>query len=156
MKVIFLDVDGVLNSNNFFENRYKQGYRNYVAVDPEICKLFVDFIKTNDIKLIISSTWRLDNVEHTQEDFELYEGLKLLNPYIVGVTPRSYEGFRGKEIKYFLEHTELDIESYVIIDDDSDMLEEQNANFMHIDNLVGLQQTDFNKILNILKLKQGS
>ena len=61
-----------------------------------------------------------------------------------------------KKSNIFFEHIELNIESYVIIDDDSDMLEEQNVNFMHIDNLVGLQQTDFNKILNILKLKQGS
>lgn len=150
MKIIFLDIDGVLNSNKFFEDRYNKGYRNYVAVDEETCKDFVKFISDNNIKLVISSTWRLDNIEHTQECFNEYPGLNLLNPYIVGVTPKSYSGIRGKEIKYFLEHTDLNINSYVIIDDDTDMLEEQQPYFIQINNLIGLQKTDYKNILNIL------
>ena len=46
-------------------------------------------------------------------------------------------GIRGEEIKQYLEeHT--DIKSYVILDDDSDMLDEQLFNFVQTDGFEGI------------------
>ena len=57
---------------------------------------------------------------------------------------------RGEEIKTWLEH-HPEVENYVIIDDDSDMLPEQLDNFVHTSNMHGFLYGDMLKATNILR-----
>ena len=59
---------------------------------------------------------------------------------------------RGEEIKTWMdkESEKNEIESYVILDDDSDMLPEQMSNFIHIDGQVGLTDKDVFAAIEIL------
>ena len=69
---------------------------------------------------------------------------------VVGITPNFMRHYgttlcRGKEIDAYLkEHPE--IENFVIIDDDSDMLEEQMGNFHHSDPWFGMSPNHLYRI----------
>jgi len=98
-----------------------------------------------------------------------YRDLRPILKFLVGITPRTDERFRGKEIKYFLTkckeqyfYTEYGEQlsderyqfyqtpKYVIIDDDTDMLEEQLPYFIHTDFLYGIRDIDVEKAIKIL------
>ena len=70
MKVIFLDIDGVLNSEQFWENR-TQSFRYTAAlnegktkdqvrvianIDPQAVALLNQLVKQTDAEIVVSST----------------------------------------------------------------------------------------------------
>ena len=55
MKVIFLDVDGVLNSNDWLENNR---VRKENSVNPEKVKLLAEIVQNTNAEVVLSSTWR--------------------------------------------------------------------------------------------------
>ena len=171
MKVIFLDFDGVLNSRQSmsfwhrkrdqekWENQMYESWQGtmseYIAQEfCPICTSNMELLieKVPEAKIVVSSTWRLNN---TVDDLK-----KILKPFptvanrIIGVTPRGeYKNgriMRGEEIKTWLEH-HPEVENYVIIDDDSDMLPEQLDNFVHTSNMHGFLYGDMLKATNILR-----
>lgn len=132
MKVIFLDIDGVLNVC------YPE-YDGYGSLfHPEFVKSLEDIIIATDAKLVISSSWRysgLDKMRAMWKDRNLPGEIIDITPdgwilYKQGLIPQDYD--RGHEIKYWLEHNE--VENYVIIDDDTDMLSEQLSHFVRTAN----------------------
>ena len=167
MNIIFLDIDGVLNSEEFAERHYKEtgkGLFMYDFLDPfavDSMKKFLD--KHPDIRLVISSSWRYGDV-HNTVDFFRSNGMSPLADYVIGETPRSYSMERGKEIQWFLEHigtdvmgdfiidNDIKIDRYVIVDDeDFDMLDFQKENhIVKIDRLYGITNDDYDKIEKIL------
>ena len=63
---------------------------------------------------------------------------------------------RGTEIQMWLEKYEQDhepVESYVILDDDEDMLQDQLENFIHCNFVHGLTSHDCYKAIEILNQK---
>ena len=83
-----------------------------------------------------------------KKDFNRYNYIKQLNPYIIGVTPYMESRHRGEEIKAYLEeHPEID--NWVIIDDDTDILPEQAYRFVWINNYYGLRTGDLYNVQNI-------
>ena len=167
MNIIFLDIDGVLNSVEFAERHYKETGKRlslFDLLDPfavDSMKKFLD--KHPDIRLVISSSWRYGNVYETV-DFFRSNGMSPLADYVIGDTPRSYSGERGKEIQWFLEHIGTDVmgdfiidnnikvDRYVIVDDeDFDMLGFQKENHLvKIDGLHGITNNDYDKIEKML------
>lgn len=169
MKVIFLDIDGVLNSEDLARRRIEhdklwndQKNEVYDFIDENAVKIVTDICQKYDIKLVISSSWRSWTLEDTINDFSQprYKILHPLIKYIIGVTPRIYIEYedgssehveRGIEIKDWLEKHN-DIETYCIIDDDCDMLQEQTLNFVQTNFWHGLTSEHLPKIKSILKL----
>ena len=157
MKIIFLDIDGVLNSNKsiiqFNENGYG-GYFNDLPVKETIDPLN----KLTDLtsaKIVISSTWRkLHNILSLSYIFYLC-GIKA---ELIGVTPIVHNVQRGVEIKNWLESPSIigggvtEVTNFVILDDDSDM-EPLMKHFVKIDNRVGLTFNDVNKAIKILNME---
>jgi hypothetical protein len=125
MKVIFLDIDGVLNV-------IPQGHDRWGAI---FHSHFVDnlntIIKETGAKIVITSTWRMGNELIGMKQMWLDRNLP---GEVVGITPNFMRHYgttlcRGKEIDAYLkEHPE--IENFVIIDDDSDMEPHQLENFV--------------------------
>lgn len=124
MKLIFLDIDGVLNSSAWFKCFFKQ---NQVIVSVPDDKLDPDAIaRLNKItdatgaKIVISSTWRMLFRSKFPELIEILKEHGVTGD-IIGMTP-ILGTVRGKEIKSWLyTNTEYDVEKFIIIDDDSDM-----------------------------------
>lgn len=157
MKVIFLDIDGVLNHENHYkwlmetdEPTPLQRVYPYSEFNPRSCKILNRIIDETDAKIVLSSSWRLDGITRMNNLFK-YFGL----PRIYDITPSLCERFgslcRGKEIdKWLNEHPE--VTKYVILDDDSDMEEHQLPFFIKTDPYKdGLNNEIANKVIEILK-----
>lgn len=111
MKVIFLDVDGVLNSDEYFDkikNLNIDGIQS--EIDVEKIKLLNIAINETKVKIVLTSSWR-----YTRNAQELR---KLLSEYGISTDSTPFiQNERGLEIKQYLyEHP--DVEDFVIVDDE--------------------------------------
>ena len=98
MKIIFLDVDGVLNDNS--------GYH----LDDFRLKLLKRIIKQTDAKIVVSSTWRLSKLSLLQKKLNKYD-LKIYSQ--TDVLDK-----RENEIHSWLnKNYDLNISQWVSIDD---------------------------------------
>lgn len=145
MKIIFLDIDGVLNHEDFYKRR-KLGEFEYPL--SELCPKTIAnlnvLIAETGAKVVISSTWRLGR--SAAEIQVLLEGRGFTGE-VIDCTPnlRGEGCLRGNEIlKWVKDNKDLigadyyNFTDYVILDDDSDMLYWQRNNFLLIDCFVGL------------------
>ena len=155
LKIIFLDFDGVITIP---ETRYN--------ISLEKVKLIEEIIKDTDAKIVISSTWRTGC--KNREDFvnkllvswrEITSGLEKDSIFvnaIYDVTDREGKD-RGEEIQRWLDIHEDEVESYAILDDDCDMLDNQLFNFVQTDGFEGITKREAKlckKILNNEKIDQ--
>lgn len=142
MKVLFLDVDGVLNSTrtNVANGAYPMELAHREAFDWTTIKLLQRMCDAGGIEVVLSSAWRQWN---TAAEVGAAFGLP-----VVDVTP-VLGGPRGGEIQQWLDaHPE--VTHYAIVDDDPDMLETQMSNFVKTDPLDGLRWADFARLCDML------
>ena len=146
MKIIFLDFDGVVNSVQR-SIALKERLNAYSAegIDPVALGLLKWVCSVTDAKIVISSLWRVRGIEWIKGVFAAHGWF---SPPIVDITPRLNTK-RGEEIQAYILNKML-IEPYVIIDDDSDMLQHQLDNFVHTDSLVGFTIYDAMRCIEIL------
>ncbi len=122
MKILFLDIDGVLNSGTWFESNR----RGMFDLDPGAVSLYNEIVEKTGCMVVISSSWRrLDGyIDELQRN-------SLRVDVIIGETPRlprpngtSVEFCeRGFEIRSWIISNCQGVElTYAIVDDDSDML----------------------------------
>lgn len=111
MKVIFLDIDGVLNSDEYFdkiENKNIQGIQS--EIDVEKIKLLKKAIDKTGAKVVLSSSWRYTrNAQYLRELLASFEIYTDVTPFI--------QGKRGLEIKQWLSDNK-GVEDFVILDDE--------------------------------------
>lgn len=167
MNLIFLDIDGVLNHQLFYEKYYKDGKNNTGVehplddLDPTRIEFLNQLIKDTDAKVVISSTWRK---YYTVEQLQGFLEARGFKGEIIGVTPslgikvhkNSKDAYipsmpRGVEIYSYLQDNQDDNMSYVILDDDSDMMLWQTNNFFHVDSYAGLTPNIVYKATRFLK-----
>lgn len=150
MKVIFLDIDGVLNHYYWYrEHRYKSNVSYPLDdFDPKSVSYLNNITDITGAKIIVSSSWRFNN--------DIINILRKagITGEIIGCTPDLYNIYgslcRGKEIDAIL-NKRPDIERYVILDDDTDMEEHQLPYFIKTNaNGSGLNKTVMNKAIKIL------
>ena len=155
MKIVFLDIDGVLNSDDWYKSgEAKKAYEKTKIVsdyhfDPKAWKWVEKLLIETGAKIVLTSSWRNFTLEATLKDF-VGTKFEVLNKHIVGVTPRSRLRHRGKEIETFMQSTDIKINKYVIIDDDSDMNTEQLPYFVRTDWFQGITEENYNKAKKIL------
>lgn len=118
MNIIFLDIDGVLNSMAYFENLKDKKYNE---IDESKLPLLQKMVTENNAQLVLSSTWRyLDDTQHT-ECYEMWQYLiNTLDKYdlkIIDKTP-IINGNRPLEIKTWLENNNTQKINWVSIEDD--------------------------------------
>ena len=150
MKVIFLDIDGVLNHYYWYRKRKDKSNVSYPLseFDPKSVSYLNNITDTTGAKIIVSSSWRF------YKDIINMLRAAGVTGEIIGCTPdlsNTYGSLcRGKEIDAVLnKHT--DIERYIIIDDDTDMDEHQLPYFIKTNaNGSGLNKTVMNKSIKIL------
>ncbi len=118
MNVIFLDIDGVLNSQTT-EDRCN----GVIGIDSDKVERLARIVTKNNALLILSSSWRYHWWKKEKEDDEqhpLGDYLdKKLKEYNIKITDKlSYGGFnRGKAIRNWLkEHPE--VTGFIVLDDE--------------------------------------
>lgn len=152
-RICFLDYDGVVNTPMWNEKGTRCTYNfpsdnkvnNFQAVQwlSEACQKF-------HYDIVVTSTWRWDpNYKECLINGGLRDGIEIL-----GRTPNLNGQSRGAEIKkYIEEHPEINY--YIIIDDDVDMLPEQIGHFINTDTVIGFTLNEFNKFEEIFMKDKG-
>lgn len=146
-----LDLDGVLNSANYFQHRSDQDDvgRPDNQIDPAAVKYLNEIADWN---FVLSSTWRKFHSIDEMNKMLQSRGFKgtIIDKTPVLETPGS---LRGNEIYEWIRKNipdSWDFKNYVIFDDDSDMLYWQQNNFIHIDGHFGLSPNHVYKAKRML------
>ena len=146
-KLIFLDIDGVLNYRNM-SDPIIVNERNKDSVCKSSVNLLNELISETDAKLVLSSAWRFFD-----DAFEILNNRAGIKGEFIGKTSSCCTGIRGAEIYDWMRHNVEkyhDFQNYVILDDDSDMLMWQAKHFIKIDNYTGLTPNSIYKAKRIL------
>lgn len=140
MRVIFLDIDGVLN-----DHKPVIDGTGWCGIDRDKATLLNDLLYDCGAKIVISSAWRYMIEPETMgiRGFEYMLITHGADAYgrIVGVTPRDEavggrsEGGRLAQIFHWLKEHLAEVESYVVLDD---MDLGVGARLVKTDALVGL------------------
>lgn len=154
MKVIFLDFDGVITIHSSKWN-----------ISLEHIKRIKEICDKTGAKLVISSSWqRYGRQGESREErvknwlngilMKGYRGVikQFFAQYTYDMSGRFYGEFgnvRGSDIKSWLTRNP-EVDSYVIIDDEADMLDEQIFNFVQTDMAFGIQDREVKLCIDIL------
>lgn len=117
MKVIFLDIDGVVNCWDTKERAPSK----CIGVEQRLIAHVKEIVDATGAKLVLSSTWRKDwafDLNNGIDWHYLRDEFAKQDLYFMDYTPSRRDSHRGEEIKEWLESTEYDVKSYVIIDDE--------------------------------------
>lgn len=115
MKIVFLDVDGVLN-----HKKSKTKFLGYIGIDNDKVLLLKEIIDKTNAKIVLCSSWKI-NWEPIEKEYQdrfanyLDQKLKEENLYILDKTD-DYGENRGEGIYNWLENK--CIESWVVLDDE--------------------------------------
>jgi hypothetical protein len=163
LKIIFLDFDGVLNSQLYYtsgrRDARKPGFDS--DIDPQAVGYLNEIIKDTGAKVVVSSSWRHGrSVEELQAilDNNGFIGEVIGKTKDLRCGPDGQYVLRGNEIFCWInEHEDIigvrrsDYNHYVIIDDDSDMLYWQRNNLFLTDGYCGLTPNMAYRITRFLK-----
>lgn len=162
-KVVFLDIDGVLNSTQYLKNLDSERVFDLfdadledpvnikdlgVLIDPDHVSVLNTICLESQAGLVITSNWRF-RVSLAGLDMILRDrGLDTQIPVLGRTLIRMSEYYRQNEIEHYLEaHPE--IESFLILEDWHEMPDYQ-ANTIMIDDSVGLVADHVPRALQIL------
>ena len=165
-KIIFLDIDGVLNTQDWHSRMTKETPKDEFgyAFDPVAVANLARIIEETDAVIVISSSWKFFGVAKLREMWKI----RNLPGTILDITPNTVsdemllnanlEEFqlgvcRGNEIKEWLSKHKGEVSNYVIIDDFDDLLPEQEDHVVLTDTLIGITKFDAEKAIAILKRK---
>lgn len=157
MKIIFLDIDGVLNSELWSKNPDSHGQekRNRRWFDPRCVNLLNILVKRTGAKVVLSSTWR--NSRSLLELKELFKDMGIECDLIDKTPSLDSPCLRGNEIHQWMSDNKDLLgckqhlyKEYLILDDDSDMLYWQRNNFFRVDGYVGLTPNLIHRAINFL------
>jgi hypothetical protein len=166
-KILFFDIDGVLNPTHYMNAMYKLWKCSFEQIKshdeygqlffPYNCEQLTYIIHKTQAKIVISSTWRMEGLVKMQEMWKY----RNLSGNVIDVTPNEVdvvnscsrifydEVCRGDEIKLWIERNDFR-GNYAIIDDTSDMLKEQEPFFVKTNEYCGLTRKDADKVIQIL------
>ena len=160
-KIIFLDIDGVLNNEDsdlIYLGEDSVSYGGFFC--PELVDKLNTIIENTNASIVLSSTWRLglDITKAQQLTVEMN-----IKGEVIGVTDAIWDShvLRGNEIyKWILDNENLvgkyyDYKDYLILDDDSDMLYWQRNNFVQTNGLKGLTDSNVMESIAILNGDRG-
>lgn len=161
MKIIFLDVDGVLNTY-YTEAKTSNGA---TFVDDRKVHILKDIIDKTGAKIVLSSTWRIGwkHLELSMKDtwaakdfIELRDKLREFEIDLYDKTPilDKFMRCRGEEIKMYLNNSKDDIEGYVIIDDlGGKWLRPCSSHLLQTSEYKGLQEKHVKVVERILNME---
>ena len=159
--VIFLDVDGVLNSK-FWDNEHQREISNGKYIDSEAVKLLGSLVKRTNAKIILHSGWRFwfdETMKPLRPEAEFFaNAMKKVGITIAGVTPdltteeirktKKFSLVKADEIFLWLKENPTD--NWVVLDDLELHNSEIEKHQVKTDAEVGLTTKDVEKAITIL------
>lgn len=166
-KIVFLDVDGVINPTRYenaldkmwsaSEGKIKSRDKYGRLFFPQNCEALRKIVDTTGAKIVISSSWR----QNGESEMKALWEYRNLAGEIIGITPNEIDVVesgkvefydlvcRGDEIELWLQRNNY-TGKYVIIDNNNDMSPEQQQFFVQTDERFGLTECDADKAIEIL------
>ena len=162
-KIIFLDIDGVLNTQDWHSRMTKDTPRDEFgwAFDPVAVENLGHVVKETGASIVISSSWKFLGLAKLKEMWKI----RNLPGTVLDITPNTVSDemllnanldemelgvCRGNEIKEWLSKHKGEVSNYVIIDDFDDMLSEQEDHVVLTNTLIGITDFDAEKAITIL------
>lgn len=139
MKILFLDIDGVVNCA-----RTTARYNHFVGIDPYMALLVNRICEATGAQIVLSSTWRLEKATRDEVNSAVF-------PTPIDITPDHNDMTnRGSEIQAWLDaHPE--VTKYAILDDNAWMNEgEQQKHFFKTSWETGLTDEIAQKVIEHL------
>lgn len=160
MKVIFLDIDGVLNCRTSKSYCHDDKCGLITGIDSDKVKRLAKIVEATNAKIVLSSDWRVgwEKYYTTRKPSHakyLDNHLKKKgNLTIFDKTPLFHSGYwRGEEILTYL-RSHPDITNYVILDDtffEDFSIKGIEEHLVLTSHSVGLTDTDCEKAIDILE-----
>lgn len=147
MSILFLDIDGVLNSVQYAMRTKDVGM--LWGMDPTCVMLLEEICLKTGCQLVISSTWRRIYTIREIAAFMIAKGMTI-QPPIIGVTPINGT-IRGHEVDSWLRNNSFQYETapkYICVDDDSDFLPHQTL--VQTNNKYGLTKENAERCIELL------
>ncbi len=150
MNLIFLDLDGVLNSEQYV---HKVGDAwNGDQIDPDAVERLNKITEATGASIVVSSSWRIGTTLEEMQKLLISHGVKA---NVIGMTKVLYDD-RSIEIWDWLVENKSIVDNYVILDDDrleakrdsSDPILDQH--FVRTSWLDGLNDRQVEKAIKIL------
>lgn len=148
-KYIFLDFDGVLNTEHYQNLLYYEGkawqdeYGAYF--DPETVGQLKRIIDATHADIVVESSWKYLGLEAMQEMWEVRQ----LPGRVIDITP-TVGHYKGMEIASWLADNVSQDARYVIIDDEYVILNSLLPNFILTNPFDGLTEDLADRAISIL------
>lgn len=153
-KIIFLDFDGVLNTEHYqglLQYQGKPWQDEYGAFfDPKAVKQLKRIIDATDADIVVESSWKYLGLDAMKELWEV----RNLPGTIIDITPSLLGKNKGVEIASWLsKYAKQDIR-YVIIDDEYVILDSQLPHFILTNPYEGITEEQANRAISMLNEKK--
>lgn len=140
MKILFLDIDGVLNCASTTERIDRGIFAGMIGLDAGLVKTFLDWLARHpDVKIVISSTWR--------EDERLLDIIREANIPYIGVT-RNMKNRTTEIADWLAAHPQ--VTAYAILDDIPQFNERQSLRFVRTNYSTGVREEDLQSVTSLL------
>lgn len=171
MNYIFLDIDGVLNSQDYVLSHIDEDCR----IDKSKVKLLAKLVKKYDARIILSSSWRIrfeDNGEISKSNHSAAVLLKtLFNQYNIDIFGKTKNGIgnngkdiwyydqgqRAEEIREYINTNLTENDNYIIFDDEDygKTLKEFGKHFIQTTWQKGLTEKSIKEAEYVLQKNRG-
>ncbi|MGE0869301.1 MAG: HAD domain-containing protein [Kofleriaceae bacterium] len=115
MRVLFLDVDGVLNRTGYHPGA-SVGLRSWI--EPELATRLSEVLCITGAQIVLSSDWRIGREPHHLQHELTAAGIA---GTLLGVTPALDGAPRWRQIQAWMDENDVRPEDVVIVDDGYDM-----------------------------------
>ena len=155
VKVIFLDIDGVLNPDNNYQREFLAGRKTTDVIRLDLICLgwLKKLVDHTGAKIVLSSSWRCTN-DLGKTWSNLTVQLNTVGLGIYDRTPVTCAKSRGEEILSWLTSHKANVTSFVILDDDYDDIDDLYPRLVLCPFLTGFRENEFAKAIQILNKKR--
>lgn len=140
-KILFCDIDGVINSQAWFQCQYLFLSRAvktlHEKIDPAAVARINQITDATGAEIVLSSTWRMGFQGNVEACATFMKSVGFTAP-VIGMTP-VLNHFRGGEISRWLLLNDLNCNSTIIILDDSNDMGNLIHRLIKTDLSIGIQ-----------------
>lgn len=147
--IIFLDVDGVLNTRGMFTAGIKGTGRERIEneLNDDLVGRLANLVRRTNARIVVSSSWRYCLVNMDVLGRRLAKNqIAILDKTIMPID----SSVRGDQIENWLKKWSDRWSTFIILDDSTDMLPHQMDRFIQIDEETGLTEDDVEIAVRLL------
>lgn len=134
MKVIFLDIDGVLNTSQTFKEineEYKKTGIDRIEIDEFRLEFLKEIIDKTGAIIVLNSSWKnnckMENGKFIVINQKIKELINIFNKFNLSIYDITLDIRKSRQEAIYMWLKDKDVESFIIIDDDP----------YHLDDFVG-------------------